>query len=215
MAGIIKCRRCGAEVYKQKSAVYCSRSCKSAANYVKGRYRGINSQQKRERRGASVESYIKFHLQAYRRSATISFEELYNIYLKQEGRCALTGVPLTWKLEKGVTTWTNLSLDRIVPGGPYTAENIRLVCRIVNVMRHTLEDAELLSWCKLILEHKMKSTDLVNGFQAADYCDHEKTPLGKRYPKQGEPGLSVEYAKSDGDLSHGFVPQTRKESTTP
>lgn len=45
----------------------------------------------------------------------------------------------------------NASVDRINPGKDYTISNIRLVCSHVNMMRSNLTDAELLEFCKAIV----------------------------------------------------------------
>jgi hypothetical protein len=78
-------------------------------------------------------------------------EDVLDILESQEGKCALTGVKLTFKRERGIKLKTNASIDRIVPGGPYIKENVRLVCSIVNKMRLDMTDEELKYWCSLIL----------------------------------------------------------------
>ena len=81
----------------------------------------------------------------------ISWSDIEDILRQQDGKCALTGIQLTFKREVGVKLKTNASIDRIVPGGPYIKENIRLVCSIVNKMRLDMTDEELKYWCSKII----------------------------------------------------------------
>lgn len=82
---------------------------------------------------------------------SLSMEDVLDVLEKQSGKCALTGITLTFKRELGIKLKTNASIDRIIPGGPYVKENIRLVCSIVNKMRLDMLDDELLYWCQKIL----------------------------------------------------------------
>lgn len=72
---------------------------------------------------------------------------------QQAGECALSGVPLTCILVKGVVTKTNASIDRIDPKGPYSLENIQLVCAILNKFRIDTPLPEFVEWCKRIADH--------------------------------------------------------------
>ena len=71
---------------------------------------------------------------------------------KQDFKCALSGVPLTCKLEKGVSCPTNASVDRIVAGGPYTADNIQMVCRALNAWRSDTTVTDFVEWCRLVVK---------------------------------------------------------------
>lgn len=77
----------------------------------------------------------------------LSAKELCDKLDEQNGLCALTGIELTCKLEKGVICKTNASIDRIVAGGPYIPENIQLVCTAVNGFRKDLSVDEFVWWC--------------------------------------------------------------------
>jgi len=64
--------------------------------------------------------------------------------------CALSGIPLTCTLQQGVRYKTNASFDRIHAGGPYSKENIQLVCSVVNSWRADTDLQEFIHFCKLI-----------------------------------------------------------------
>lgn len=75
---------------------------------------------------------------------------------KQNYICALTGIPLTGTLELGVRCPTNASVDRINAGGPYSADNIQLVCAAVNRWRSDLPVGDFINWCRLVVAHHDK-----------------------------------------------------------
>lgn len=72
---------------------------------------------------------------------------------KQDYRCALSGVQLTCELRVGKRFLTNASVDRIEAGGPYTPDNIQLVCRALNSWRSDLTVDEFVDWCRKVVEH--------------------------------------------------------------
>ena len=76
----------------------------------------------------------------------LSVDILEELYKKQNGRCVLSGVPLTKIVGHGQVS-TNASIDRIRPGKAYTKGNIRLVCSFVNSFRGNLSDSEFKWWC--------------------------------------------------------------------
>jgi hypothetical protein len=80
----------------------------------------------------------------------IRLNELLELHEHQQGLCALTGEPMTCELSVGTVSLTNASIDRIDHGGDYSLNNIRLVCRIANIMRWTMSDEELLNWCRKV-----------------------------------------------------------------
>jgi hypothetical protein len=139
------CTSCGSAFYPNSGVQkYCSDSCKTYEARDP-----INLEKQYERINSSVALYLNRIVANTRRSkqyAGLTRDELLEIWEDQEGLCAITGVPMTHTLVKGQVFYTNASADRIEVGGPYSKDNIRLVCSIVNKMRHTLSDEELLWW---------------------------------------------------------------------
>jgi hypothetical protein len=78
---------------------------------------------------------------------------LHELWVSQKGRCAVSGVQMTHKVAVGLFHPTNGSVDRINNALGYIEGNVRLVCRIVNIMKHTLTDSELKKWCKAIINY--------------------------------------------------------------
>lgn len=121
--------------------------------------RRCRSAGKRKRISKSPYSYISHlyshigHKRRVTHEFTIDREDLYRIYEKQKGLCAITGVKMTHIKDgkgKSEKTMANISIDRIDNYGPYSSENIHLVCYAVNIMKYTHSMNEFLKWCKLV-----------------------------------------------------------------
>lgn len=92
----------------------------------------------------------------------LTIDDLRLLYSNQDGRCAVTRLPLTTEIadqKSDGRKHTNLSLDRINVRLGYTFENTVLVCQAVNLMRQQLSYGDLRFWCELILEGNDPSTD--------------------------------------------------------
>lgn len=83
----------------------------------------------------------------------ITKEDLRDLWGLQQGKCAVTGMHMTYYPRRmRDSTGLNASVDRIDQSKGYEKGNVRLVCYRVNLMRHSGEDADLLWWCKQIIE---------------------------------------------------------------
>ncbi len=80
----------------------------------------------------------------------VSIQYLWNIFLKQNRKCALTGYNLFF--HKNEYDRGNASIDRINPSKGYIKGNIRWVHKDINYMRHTMTDKKLIFWCKKIIK---------------------------------------------------------------
>jgi hypothetical protein len=78
----------------------------------------------------------------------ISGEDAWQIYQRQDGKCALTGVPIELKSKNSTA-----SLDRIDSGNGYTADNVWWVHKTVNRMKWTLSVKDLVKWSELIVNY--------------------------------------------------------------
>lgn len=66
-------------------------------------------------------------------SKQIGIRAVYLLALKSRGRCSVTGIPFQWSGDSPVRGAYAISLDRIVPGRPYSPKNCRMVIRAVNM----------------------------------------------------------------------------------
>ncbi len=77
----------------------------------------------------------------------LSIEEVWDLYEKQERRCALTGMPIVFnKLCENSTA----SLDRIDSSKAYTLDNVWWVHKDVNVMKNIYSVEYFVDVCKLV-----------------------------------------------------------------
>lgn len=135
----------------RKTKVFCCHNCGVAyrtKHVYKHRYTVAH-------RGRNPESFLKALRvkKSDRRDLEISF--LLDLYKKQKGLCAISGVPMTYTCGKGVVD-TNISIDRIDSDQGYEEGNIQLVCRRVNLMKLNKNKEDLLFWCRSIIENNEK-----------------------------------------------------------
>ena len=84
----------------------------------------------------------------------IELEDVLELWDKQKGKCALTGLFMTYHKDGSGNRGLNASIDRIDPDIEYLVTNIQLVCSRANTMKHTLKEDELYWWAKNIVESK-------------------------------------------------------------
>lgn len=86
----------------------------------------------------------------------LTTEFLKELWEKQDGKCAITKLPMTFINDEG-RTYTNVSIDQIEPNGGYTKENVQLVCMAVNQLKSDFTMNEVLTICKSIVENYKKA----------------------------------------------------------
>ena len=88
----------------------------------------------------------------------LKIEDLFDLFKKQKGLCAVTHLPMTWFPEDVHSNaanrrGTNISVDKINPDGIYEIDNIQLVCERVNKIKSNMNESELYFWTRQIAEH--------------------------------------------------------------
>lgn len=86
----------------------------------------------------------------------LSIEEAWIIYSKQEGRCALSGREIGFRIAKNSKgRWNHTaSLDRIDSNGDYEYNNVQWVHKDVNRMKNIYSDQYFIDMCKAIAKHR-------------------------------------------------------------
>lgn len=157
---ICKCYVCGREDYKAKpywvKGKYGShtKSCGCDKTYFK-RQTGRNSSKFRgcgdmsshyissvERRAKKIQ--VEFDLDA---------KFLWNLYGQQEGKCALSGVPISFSVVNRQRSNGTVSLDRIDSSKGYVRSNVQWVHKNVNRMKTDFDQKEFFDWCEKIVYH--------------------------------------------------------------
>ncbi len=82
---------------------------------------------------------------------TITLDYAYALYLRQNGKCALSGVDINFRLITAKSSTQTCSLDRKDSSKGYIRGNVQWVHKTVNLMKMSMSDEELIEWCELIL----------------------------------------------------------------
>ena len=87
----------------------------------------------------------------------LDLEFIMYLWAKQNGKCAITGLDMTYKFYEGRVN-TNVSIDRIDSSKGYTKDNVQLVCMVANQMKNDLTQSQLLDLCRMIITNNDKSS---------------------------------------------------------
>lgn len=93
--------------------------------------------------------YFLYGRNVNKRTGDVTMKQVYDIWIKQNKKCALSGLSIDWEYNNG---WT-CSLDRIDSKKEYTIDNVQLVHKDVNVMKHHYDESYFIEMCKLITNH--------------------------------------------------------------
>ena len=164
MGELLKCHKCGEFLpvsFFKKTDHYPHR------DYHDARCRNCITKRANELKRQYTEEYALFkvlqmrYLAARDRSKrkslpfNITKEYLKELWDKQNGKCAICGIPMTFEQCNGRTP-TNVSIDQINHNNGYVIGNVQLVCMAVNQMKSDLEIDTLYKFCEAILENARK-----------------------------------------------------------
>lgn len=141
--------------WRQKASMKRHNSCHKCASKLK---RGNNSPHWKgaEHVPASVLAKIRCTLVRGRTlECRITVEDLEDVWIKQNGSCCLTGLPLSFP----EVLYTNenkkkgsASVDRIDSSIGYVKGNIQFVDKRINNMKQDLSQEEFIDLCKMVAE---------------------------------------------------------------
>lgn len=105
-------------------------------------------------KGISGKYWSQLQRNAHRRKIgfELTIQDAWNIFIKQGGKCALTGEPLSLHRPK------TASLDRINSNKSYTKNNVQWTHIQVNKMKMDMDEKELLDWCSKIYKYANEKT---------------------------------------------------------
>lgn len=147
----IACVICS-ELFEKKRSTqkFCSSVCKGKYKYQSG---NVTTETQYAYVSGNWLRYLNRLTFKNRRESGLSANVLMQQLVLQNYKCALTGKEMTCILEKGKKCSTNASIDRKIAGGPYTIDNIQLVCAAVNKFRVNMPIAEFVMWCTAVAKH--------------------------------------------------------------
>ena len=140
------CPDCGAiQTYGRKGhlddAIRGNWKCKSCSNHdnnFKGKYHSIPYTWFNIKKKSGLSRGYVF---------TLTIEDIWNLYEKQGGVCALSEVPIGWS-DKGLTA--TASIDRIDSSEGYILENVQLVHKDINFMKQQFDQDYFIDMCKAV-----------------------------------------------------------------
>lgn len=83
-------------------------------------------------------------------SVNLTIEQIWNLYIKQNRKCALSGINIGFEASKSNTA----SLDRIDSTKGYEIDNVQWIHRDINTMKWDLQQEHFIEMCKLIAKHQ-------------------------------------------------------------
>jgi hypothetical protein len=104
------------------------------------------------------------------REVEITAKDIYNLWIKQNKKCALSGLIISFINTNPGTPdkpWSKYdlvctaSLDRIDSNKGYTLDNIQLVHKDVNMIKKEYDQDYFLNLCKLITEHNIYNYETI------------------------------------------------------
>lgn len=167
------------EVYSKKSPLrsnyYAKCTCKCGnkidvimTSLTKGMTRSCGCLRKEVKKGKDNASYrgvgdiTSTIFKSIKRSAIkrnlefdITKQYLWDLFLKQDRKCAISGVELSFG-SVGVRFTRNTSLDRVDNDKGYTEDNVQWVHKDVNMMKRAHNLSDFIEICKIITENQFK-----------------------------------------------------------
>lgn len=103
-------------------------------------------------------SYLRRAAEIRRYEFRVTAAYLWNLFLSQNRRCALTGLEL--QIGRTIARISgNASLDRKDSRKGYLPGNVQWVHRSVNMMKGSMSNSEFIDYCRLVASHAKRLTE--------------------------------------------------------
>jgi hypothetical protein len=142
---------CGNTVIRRVSNLVGGRSKNCGCSPKSGREHGCYKGYK----GLSMAHWYRINIAAKERgySVKIDIEYAWELYEKQGGKCAMTGVPIFLFIPKKDYIKTTASLDRIDNNKDYIEGNVQWVHKKVNQLKNDLTVEDFFELCKNVVKY--------------------------------------------------------------
>lgn len=80
---------------------------------------------------------------------------MWELFVKQDQKCAISGVVITLSESRRTDQIMTASIDRIDPTKGYIEGNVQWVHVTINYMKHALTNDEFLDWCKIVVNKNL------------------------------------------------------------
>lgn len=84
----------------------------------------------------------------------ITIQEAWDIFLKQNRRCALSGEILHFPYTRKTSKYSTASFDRIDSNSIYEPNNVQWIHKDLNTMKMDFSEQEFFDWCKKITTYR-------------------------------------------------------------
>lgn len=110
----------------------------------------------------SSTKYSEYKRNAKRRNIQfdISIQEMWNVFLNQNKKCALTGEPISFQKNTRDSNST-ASLDRIDSKKGYVIGNVRWILKDLNYMKLDFSDEHFIDLCCKVVKFKQRGGSLI------------------------------------------------------
>ena len=96
---------------------------------------------------SNIGSFLKGKKKIYK--LTVTMEQAWELFEKQNRKCALSGLPLNFPKDRNPHGGT-ASLDRIDSNGNYTLDNVQWVHKDINRLKNSFDQDYFINLCKLV-----------------------------------------------------------------
>jgi len=86
-------------------------------------------------------------------SCTITIQQIWDLFLKQNQKCALSGIDIQIAESRRTKEIMTASLDRIDSSKGYTIDNVQWVHKDINTMKNNIPQNQFIHWCQLVSQH--------------------------------------------------------------
>lgn len=175
---VVKCPKCNGIFERAYRNLNNTKKCKKCSILENNHKKLGNGHKTIGDLSGSMVNRIKQRAKHRNLEYNVSTEFLWNLFLKQDKKCALSGLPLKLATYNRVTNTgksqhynadiVTASLDRKDSNLGYTENNVQWVHKIVNIMKGAINDNDYIYFCKKIAEFNKEKDNsepsFINGF---------------------------------------------------
>lgn len=87
----------------------------------------------------------------------VNIEQLWELFIKQQRKCAISGVEIKFEPSRELMMEKTASLDRIDSSKGYILGNIQWIHKDINKMKNNMSESEFFNWIDIIHAHRNKT----------------------------------------------------------